>query len=68
MSNLTAAIYKEKFHYVTFKSKDGIGYKQLTIGNSPLESLNNAKYNNLFCVKFKVGAYPYNSLGERLPK
>lgn len=60
------SIYKEKFHYVSFKSKDGFKKKELFIGKTPELSLANARAFNRGCKSFRVALTAYNTLGEKV--
>lgn len=60
------SIYKEVFHQVTYKTTSNDTKKELFIGSTPEESLNNAKQQKRFSKGFKVSKTKYNTLGEKV--
>lgn len=50
----------------SFKTKDNVKKSELFIGNTPEESLQIAKQQNIGCKYFRVGKIAYNTLGEKL--
>jgi len=57
--------YTQKFYKVSHTSKDGVKFNDLVIGNTPAESLENAKKGNIGHKGFKVGKTAFNTLGEK---
>lgn len=58
-------IYTKKFHKVAYRSADGKKFNELFIGETPAESLENAKKSKIGYSGFKVGKTAYNTLGEK---